>query len=129
MAGAATPGFGPDPLPGTAVYPLEPADGGGWRTIGYSGGLGGEPEWSTPRVNLGGGGLPGGGMYAGGTVHAAGHGIAHVQLRFPDGTVVSDDTEGGVALFIADADLGLHATVVLLDPAGAELARHPAFPE
>lgn len=126
---AVHPRFGPDPLPGTGIYPVEPADGGGWRTIGHAGGLGGEPQWSTPRLNLGGGQLPGGGMYAGGTVHGAGHDVAHVQLRFPDGTVLSDDTEGGVALFITDADLGLHATVVLLDPAGAELACHPAFPE
>ena len=125
---ARDPRFGSDPLPGTATYPLEPADGG-WRTIGCSGGLGGEPQWSTPRVNLGGGGLPGGGMYAGGRVHTAGHDIAHVQLRFPDGTVLSDDTEGGVALFITAADLGLRATVVLLDPTGAALARHAAFPE
>ena len=79
---ARDPRFGAEPIPGTATYPVERTDGGGWRTIGYSGGLGDEPQWSTPRVNLGGRELPAGGLYAGGRVHTAGHDIAKVQLRF-----------------------------------------------
>ncbi|MFZ1992733.1 MAG: hypothetical protein WAU75_01385, partial [Solirubrobacteraceae bacterium] len=66
-------------------------------------------------------------FYAGGRVHDAGVGVAHVQLRFTDGVVLEDDTDQGIVLFITDQEVRLPADVVLLHRAGEQVASHP-FP-
>lgn len=110
------------------VYPVERAPGGGWQVIGGAGGAGESPRRSSPWVNLGGGELAGG-FYAGGEIDNAGADVARVQLRFADGLTLEDDSEQGVALFICDHTARTPATAVLYDPAGNELAAHPAFPD
>jgi hypothetical protein len=125
---AMIPHFGTQMHTHAYVYPLERARGGGWRVIGGSGGAGDPPPRSSPWVNLGGGDLAAG-FYAGGPIDNAGADVARVQLQFADGLILDDDSEEGAALFIADHPGRTPATAVLYDPAGHELATHPAFPD
>ena len=112
---------------------------GRWRTTGGAGGGDVEPWMARPQpwVNLAGGGWREGAdgrlralpdhFYAGGRLHPAGVEVARVQLRFADGTVLDDDTDQRIVLFICDSDPRLPATAVLLDPAGRPVASQP-FP-
>ena len=120
--------LGPDSrYPWSYVFPVEPDPDGGWLVRGGAGGAGGEPQRSTPWVNLGGGGWPDQ-FYAGGRIDNAGINIDRVELRFANGLTLQDDTTADVALFITDQTVEMPATVALLDHAGNQLASHPAFP-
>ncbi|MDQ6778676.1 MAG: hypothetical protein M3071_21180 [Actinomycetota bacterium] len=108
-------------------FALEREPDGGWRIVGAAGGGGSSPVRGRPWVNLAGG--HGGDLfYTGGQIERAGTDIDRVQIRFADGRFVEDDVEQDVALFIDDAAVLMLSTVVLLDGAGAEVAKHEAFP-
>jgi hypothetical protein len=125
----AIPQLGPDSrYPWSYVFPVERDPAGGWHVRGGAGGAGGGPQRSAPWVNLGGGGWPDQ-FYAGGRIDNAGIDIARVELPFADGLTLEDDPTAGVVLFITDQTVEMPATVALLDPAGNNVATHPAFPD
>ncbi len=100
----------------------------GCRIIGEAGGGGDPPVRSRPWVNLA-GGHANDHFWAGGEIERAGTDIALIQLRFADGQIVEDDPTNAVALFIVNKPVRTPATVVLLDPAGDQIAEHPGFPD
>jgi hypothetical protein len=113
----------PEPLGHSYVFPVTRGDAGSWVTSGGAGGGGPSPTRGVPWINLAGGGWPSR-FYAGGVVETAGAPVAAVELRFADGTVLTDDIGEGVALFITDGPVTLPATVMLLDGNGGTVATH-----
>ncbi len=110
------------------LFPVERDPNGGWRVRGGAGGAGDEPQRSTPWVNLAGGGWPDQ-FYAGGRIHDPGIDIARVELRFPSGLTLQDDTDAGVVLFITAQTVEMPATLAMLDRAGDDIALDRPFPD
>ena len=101
----------------------------GWAVRGGAGGGGHPPQRSEPWVNLA-GWWGTDRFYAGGQVLAA-ENVHSVRLTTRDGTILDDDTEGGVVLFLTartvevpvvlelrDIDDRTIATQLALDPDG-----------
>jgi hypothetical protein len=122
------PAFGETTLSFHYIYAVEQdSEGDGWRVRGAAGGAGDPPRRATPWVNLGGGGWPDR-FFAGGWIDPADREIDRNELRFANGLMIHDDATEGVALFINDEHVVMPATVVMIDAAGTEIARHSTFP-
>lgn len=104
----------------------------GWAVRGGAGGGGDPPQRSEPWVNLA-GWWGTDRFYAGGQVLAA-ENVHSVRLTTRDGTILDDDTDGGVVLFLTartvevpvvlelrDIDDRTIATQLALDPDGQRL--------
>ena len=124
---AGIPHLGPGTHPFTWLLPLELGADGQWRAIGGAGGAGGVPPRAQPWVNLA-GGYGGDLFYAGGHIDGAGADVSQVRIVFADGLVLTDASQDGVAVFIADQQVVMPSTVELYDRAGALVGAHEAFP-
>jgi hypothetical protein len=123
---AVNPRHGSTPHDVHALYELWPVDGG-WAARDVMSGGGGEPAWTRPTVNLGGGGWPDR-FSAGGTVHGGGHAIVRVQLRFDNAVVLEDDTIDAAVVFVTDEHVEPPTTAVLYDESGREVRAHEVLP-
>ena len=85
----------------------------GWAVRGGTGGAGHVPNRSVPWVNLA-GWWGADRFYAGGRVLAPEY-VRSVRLTSRDGTVLDDDTEGGVVLFLTDRTIGIPVVLELRD--------------
>jgi hypothetical protein len=74
---------------------------GSWVSHGVASGSGEMPQRPSPWLNLA-GQWGKGRFYAGGRIHAAGATLSKVRLTLEDGTELEDDTDGNVALFVAE---------------------------
>ncbi len=88
----------------------------GWVAKGGAGGAGEGPRRNEPWVNLAGWWGPNR-FYAGGEL-LSDQPISRVRLTSRDGTVLEDDTEAGVVLFLTDRTIDLPVTLELRDNAG-----------
>jgi hypothetical protein len=87
----------------------------GWVARGGAGGAGESPRRNEPWVNLAAWWGPDR-FYAGGEV-LSDQPIARVRLTSRDGTMLEDDTEAGVVLFLTDRTIDLPVTLELCDNA------------
>jgi hypothetical protein len=95
----------------------------GWVARGGAGGAGESPRRNEPWVNLAAWWGPDR-FYAGGEV-LSDQPIARVRLTSRDGTMLEDDTEAGVVLFLTDRTIDLPVTLELCDITAHDLA--PTF--
>lgn len=100
---------------------------GNWQFRGAAGDgiMGSNPGPIMERAwaNLSGGGMPDH-FYAGGFVADHGQGVAHVRLIAKCGTVVEDDIEDGMVLFLTAQPMDLPIQAELYDSAGSLIYRH-----
>jgi hypothetical protein len=97
----------------------------GWAVRGGAGGAGHAPPPSEPSVNLAGWwGTER--FYAGGQVLAAEH-VRSVRLTTRDGTILDDDTEGGVVLFLTDRTVEIPVVLELRDIDHRTVGTQPAL--
>jgi hypothetical protein len=93
----------------------------GWIATGGAGGAGAGRQRDRAWVNLA-GWWGQDRFYAGGEI-VSGPNIARVRLTTRDGTVLEDDTDTGVVLFLTDHAVELPVTLELLDATGQVVAR------
>lgn len=95
-------------------------DEGSWRVCGGGGGSG-DPQWDEPYINLGGSWGPYG-LALGGRVSGAGtERAASARLRIGE-TLLVDDTDEGVVLFVtSEPAAGVIATIELMARNGSAL--------
>ena len=62
------------------------------------------------------------------TVVGAGHEIASVELRFANGSVLADDVQDRVVVFVTDEHVETPTTAVLFSPGGADIRAHEVIP-
>jgi hypothetical protein len=110
------------------TYYLVQDDEGMWKFAGGAGGSddGGKIVREYPWANLGGGGWPDN-FYAGGHVIDNELDIARVRLVAKNGTVLEDNVQDGIVLFVTDARVELPLWAELYDREDKLVASHEVF--
>jgi hypothetical protein len=122
---------GSTPSPSTTSTATRTSGGGrrendsGWSVCGGAGGSGYPLPRSEPWVNLAGWSGPGC-FYAGGQLLAAEH-VDSVRLTTRDGTVLHDDTTGGIVLFLTARTVEVPVVLELRDIDERTIAKHLAL--
>ncbi|HEY4385044.1 MAG TPA: hypothetical protein VGN34_11295 [Ktedonobacteraceae bacterium] len=98
---------------------------GEWQFSGAAGGEGeqGGPVRNHPSVRLGGGGWPDY-FFAGGTVIEQGYSIVQVRLIAGNGTVMEDNVEDGLVVFVSEEQVTLPIRAELYDHTGNLVGNH-----
>ncbi len=97
----------------------------GWITRGGAGGGGDAPHRDHPWINLA--GWWGTNRFCAGGELLSGDEVAAVRLTTHDGTILDDDTEAGIVLFLTDRTTEVPVGLELLDGSGRVVAHQVAF--
>lgn len=97
----------------------------GWITRRGAGGGGDAPHRDHPWINLA--GWWGTNRFCAGGELLSGDEVAAVRLTTHDGTILDDDTEAGIVLFLTDRTIEVPVGLELLDGSGRVVAHQVAF--